>query len=556
MTKNGVAKETSFNKTREDIFNYPKSRAIYKNTFPELCFKMTCMAEQCFLSMLSPQMLLAYMTDIGAIQDKIRDSYRETLKWAFRFAEHSDSFSIPLIYQKDVDAIMREFEEAEKYNLVRKAFDDYDIKKYSGEMNEENEITFKLNSGARDIGADIYAHWVDFEKPEDQLNDHKSKAILETSRLMMDPKIGTTWKPYENKPVGRSMFKKYYHAAYEKVIADAEEKEDYCFEKYTLEHFRMVYAGIMALGLMRTHDMFIGQCLAVKNAQSYDKNRPIVYGKTAWLISFFAQSLELDKEEITNILHDLTYDGAFHKDKITIVQPLFMFDQYFFFSPSIVYYSLQQDKLLFTFKEQKRNLPILSAIAHDREDIMTRELVEEIQKKSGLICKTNYKLSIEEENKAEFDLLVFDPAANKLLLTELKWFYKTDGEYGHYRLDKRIQQSIDIRLQREQLAQNHLSQIMQDCFEKYQMRDLPEIMSCIVSKNYSGSSFIEEKIPIFDQFLFLTELEKSKYSLSSFFEEVKNHLHYPTMEDCGLKIEQIPVEYAGYKIWIPGYKAL
>ena len=217
---------------------------------------------------------------------------------------------------------------------------------------------------------------------------------------------------------------------------------------------------------------------------------------------------------------------------------------------------MQQDKLLFLFKEQRRNEQVLSKIAHDREAIMTCELVREIKRTSSLICKTNYKIFEDEKSKAEIDLLIFDPLANKLLLTELKWFYKTDGEFGHFRIDKRIQNSIDIRLRREKIIQDHLSQLMQDCFTEYQHNELPEFMSCIVSKNYSGSAFVDEKIPVFDQYLFLVELEKSKYSLTTFFKDVKEHLYYPTMKELGMEIEHFPVEYAGYKVWIPGYKSI
>ena len=179
------------------------------------------------------------------------------------------------------------FESANTYNLVRKAFDDLEVSKYSADVKSEKEIAFSLNPTARDMGADVYAHWADSEKPEDLLNPDKNEALKVTTRFLSDPGLGETWKLYQNKPVSKAMFEKYYQACLSKVMADAEEKEDYRMEGYTLQHFRMVYAGLMALGLMRFHEIYRNQ-LPVKKADTFDSNRPIVYGTTQWLQSYLS----------------------------------------------------------------------------------------------------------------------------------------------------------------------------------------------------------------------------------------------------------------------------
>ena len=80
-------------------------------------------------------------------------------------------------------------------------------------------------------------------------------------------------------------------------------------------------------------------------------------------------------------------------------------------------------------------------------------------------------------------------------------------------------------------------------------------MSCIVSKNYSGSAFLDDRLPVFDQFLFLQELEKCNYNLAMLFEDVKNKTYLPQMEDLNLKMGHYPIDYAGIKVWIPCYKS-
>ena len=97
---------------------------------------------------------------------------------------------------------------------------------------------------------------------------------------------------------------------------------------------------------------------------------------------------------------------------------------------------------------------------------------------------------------------------------------------------------------------------MEEAFSENRNQELPEVMSCIVSINYSGSAFLDDRIPIFDQFLFLQEMEKNRYCLNDFFADVKSKRYLPGIADMGIQLTQVPIEYAGIKIWIPGYRNL
>lgn len=539
---------------RQIVRDYHKEDEIFqKYSFPELCYQITCVAEQLFIGTMNPVNVLCNLydgADIGHQQDRIRHSYREVLKWAYRFCRDESSFSFSPLTQKDIIAIRKLFESANTYNLVRRAFDDLEISKYSVDVKSENEIAFSLNPTARDIGADVYARWVDSEKPEDQLNQDKSEAMKATVRFLSDPSLGETWKLYQNKPVSKAMFEKYYQACLSKVMADAEEKEDYQMKGYTLQHFRMVYAGLMALGLMRFHEIYRNQ-LPVTKADTFDSTRPIVYGTMQWLQSYLSRSLKIDENEVAYILRDLTYDADFHKNRITIIQPLFVFEKFFFYSPTIVYLSMQQDKLFFLYKEKDEYKPLISRIAKDRERIMTVDLKSNIEGNSNLKCIENYKIIEGRKILAEFDLIIFDQLSNKLLLAELKWFYKADGEAKHAAIDLKIQQAVKLRQNREQIARKYLLKIMEEAFSENRNQELPEVMSCIVSKNYSGSASLDDRLPVFDQFLFLQEMEKNRYCLNDFFADVKSKRYLPGIANMGIQLTQVPIEYAGIKVWIP-----
>ena len=542
-------------KIKDTIWDYPASNHLFQdNTFPELCFKISCLAEQLFQAMLNPLTMIENGFNVGQKQDQIRFSYCALLKWAYRFSNMSDIFNIPQVPTTDGKALLELMNMAMNFNPIRKAFDDFDLSRYSVEVKSENEVVFSQNQTKRDMGASLYAHWVDSEKPEDQINEGKNNAMSETIKIMADPMLGETWKLYENKPISNVCFQKYYQICYNKVMADAEEKGDYHLDGYTLEQFKKVYSALMALGLMRFHEIFRNK-LPLKKVERYDANRPIVYGTIKWLYSYLARTLKMGEDEVSRIIYDLTYDADFHKDRITIVQPLFVFDKYFFYSPTIVYLSMQQDKLLFIYKEKKKAVQLISKIAKDREAIMTADLVNAISSNSNLKCCTNYRVTELDVTKAEFDLILFDSQENKLLLAELKWFYKADGEYGHFLVDQKIQNSVQLRQQREKIAHNHLNEIMKVFIGNSDYVPEPEIMSCIVSKNYSGSAFLDDRLPVFDQFLFLQELEKCNYNLAMLFEDVKNKTYLPQMEDLNLKMGHYPIDYAGIKVWIPCYKS-
>ena len=217
---------------------------------------------------------------------------------------------------------------------------------------------------------------------------------------------------------------------------------------------------------------------------------------------------------------------------------------------------MQQDKLFFLYKAKDEYKPLISRIAKDRERIMTVALKSNIEANSDLKCIENYKIIEDGKILAEFDLIIFDQPSNKLLLTELKWFYKADGEAGHTAVDLKIQQAVRLRQNREQIARKHLLRIMEEAFSENRNQELPEVMSCIVSKNYSGSAFLDDRIPIFDQFLFLQELEKNRFCLNDFFADVKSKRYLPGIADMGIQLTQIPIEYAGIIVWIPGYRFL
>ena len=245
----------------------------------------------------------------------------------------------------------------------------------------------------------------------------------------------------------------------------------------------------------------------------------------------------------------MTYDPEFHKNKVTIYQPLFQVGYYIFYSPMMVYFSLAQDKLFYIMKENKSYQTIISEIAKDRETIMTNQILHFIDS-SQLLYNANYKVAENGKIKAEFDLPVYDEEDNKLLLVELKWFFKGDGEFDHQKIDQKLKKAILSRKEKQEFVEKNIKRLLLDMFN-VEMVEKPEIMSCIVSKNYSGSSFIEDGLPIFDQFLFCETMKQCSFKLSKVFDLIKKGDYVPDMRSYGVEFQTQEINYAGYTFNCP-----
>ena len=199
-------------------------------------------------------------------------------------------------------------------------------------------------------------------------------------------------------------------------------------------------------------------------------------------------------------------------------------------------------------KNDQKHKQLISRLAKEREGIMTKEICDYIEKNTDWRYSPNF--SIKENNKSvsEFDIIVYDETFKKLLLIELKWFFKHDGEEGQRKLDRKIENSINNRIKKEKFARKYLDKIMEELNVNSYNKDEIEILSCIVSKNFSGSDFIDDKIAVFDEFMFKEFVKSMEFKMNVVFEKIKDKSYIPGMDSCGIKYFSECAEYSGYKI--------
>ncbi len=542
-----MAKDIS--EIRKEIYDFAKDYEIFKNnSFLEACFKLTCAAENYFLNVMVSNVMVSLVNPIAitylkVLQENTRACYREALKHAYRYCKNEQNAHDKLqIESSELDKITEELTSFNDFNQVRNLFEQYELGKYSISVNSENEITFERNKAKRSIDAELYARWMDKQKPElveRQLND---SAEMELYLNMVAPYNSKYWNFKDKSFSDFNHLKNVYELAIKKFTNDAEEFGDYDFGIFTTEDFQKVYAVLIAISVTNINYHFHSRMIG---RTEIDKNMPIVVFQLNELSDFIKKLTNLKEETIIAVINKLNYDADFHKDKITIFQPLFIAQNKVFFSPSLIYYGMAYSKLLYVFKSDETYKPIISRIARDREKIMTDDLCDFINEKSELLFTANYTVKDGSTSLAEFDLILYDEKCKKMLLCELKWFFLGDGEYESAKVDKRIQDFIGKRLKKEEIAKSHLDKIKREL--DIEEDEGIEIQSCIISKNTSGSDFLEDDLPVFDVFLFKRLLEDVNFDLEQFFELIKTKSYLPSMEEIAGYVKR-KAEYAGYKI--------
>lgn len=513
---------------KENIYSFPSQFDFFKqNDLQSACYKLTCDIEEIFLGLLSTQMVLTDFDKIAILQDRFRGGYRAAIKWAFQYCAQSDKPFFPNACQYELGCCGDTISVGAEFANIRNAFDQAELGKLKVSI-DDHRIQFSPSRSIRDINADLYARFIDHEKYTETENKKTITYDQKTFAHMINPDLSSRWNDFSKRPHDKQLFSKIYKDCLKKVKIDTEDYSNFDFGEFTLEDYEKVYAVLMALGVMN----FNYQRTSRERNQSSKSSSPIFFSEITSLIQFIIENSKVKRKAIKRIIELLTYDYEFHKNKVTVVQPLFSFGKFVFFSPSLLYYSDAVDKLLYLVKELNNTPEVISKIAKEREQVMTDRITSFIAQNSNLQYIPNYKLILNGNPVAEFDILVYDGTTNSLLLTELKYFFKADGEDGHQKVDLKIQEAIKSRLSKQRLAEKHIDLLLSEAFGISAAAATPKIKSCVVSQNYSGSSFLDDKIAVFDEFLFKHTLSRYEYNLDVLFANIENDSYIPDMSDA------------------------
>jgi|GEM_PF-6911925 len=537
---------------RKTIYSYVENNSLLSTySFNNVAHLLTCAFENINIELLSPEYMTAYKY-IDDSQAKYRDGYRESLKDAFKYCKEKETNGIPKDYE--INRCKALIEQEILFNPIRYSFERFDVGYYDLHIEGKNiEFNYKNCRRAKDV--ELILKYNDIEcidKARPKFDEARYKEII---KYMCLPDFTNKWDSYKQLSKSRQHFKTVVDAAYNKIKQDASEKSDYDFGRFELSDFQRVYAVIMALGICCFNYHYTLRH-NIKNNKFYnnyleeERFCPIVKKKKWDLVEIIKEYTQVDNTAIDEILHYLIYDPCYQANSIGIFQPLFEDGDMIYYSPSLVTFAFAQDKFIWVLRKSGMFEPQIAQIAKEHEKLMV-DLLNCQLKGVQLLKHSNYRAFENGIIKAEYDYMIYDEIKNKILLVELKWFYKGDSAKDFRNVDLKIQDEIDKRNLRQTYFESNYKKIIKETF-KIEPKKKPETMSCIVSQNHLGSSWLEDNLAVFDEATFLWFMKKHNYDMDLIFKKLKEKDYLPDEESLGLKKCPQVIEYAGYRIVVPG----
>lgn len=529
-------------KIKEEFYFKSKINTFYnENKFNEALYRLTNFVDEYFF-----HLILNIVPDISNIQTSLRFSYMTIIKKIYRFISNDNDKIDLSSLKKDIKSIFEEIEDAKIFNRIRNSFD----RVKTGTMSAKilgDVLSFDYVN-IRNVNSDLYSRWVDHEKPflNNNIIEHESTA--RSFKDLFDKQYKKLWDYSSNAPKNKYKATLIYKNCYERMIDELLDiKEDIEFNEFTLDEFRRVYSAIQTLGIIKSNN-YIHNVLS-KIDDTHNPSVEMDYGK---FIDYLSSLSDVNEDTTTKIVDMLIYDEKFHEDKVAIYQPLFKSRDSVFYSTMLTYYSLPQDKILYYLNRMKKNQSSITKIAHLREKLMIENIKEFIAESSNLQIADSYILYENNRPSAEFDLIILDKNSKSILVCELKWFIKNDGELDLLNIDKKLVESINVRTNRLEKFVENKKAIISDLFN-FEIDDSYETFGCVISENHSGSANIDDKLPIFDRFAFYFSLDSVDYNLKEFHKIIKEDDYLPIPP---YKIEYEIFEYHGQKYKIPLLKGI
>lgn len=263
------------------------------------------------------------------------------------------------------------------------------------------------------------------------------------------------------------------------------------------------------------------------------------------LIDGIRRLTDLSEDKVRLFLKYATYNYEYQKDKLTLIQSLIKGKEgYYFLASNLTLgkLAIKMCRSIFDNDHDKYEKDI-SAIAKRKEEQMTNEIIDALKKFDYLDIKVGYQLRNKETNKidAEYDILIYDNKTSILYIAECKWFYIGDDEFEHNKLDKKIEKSINHRLNKDSFVINNPEIFIHEAFGKEKVKEVKELL---ISQNFMGMKKHEMSVIDF-------ETLKNSVDVNDSFEETMNYIYEDKfIQSIDFEGELHDIELEGYNFKI------
>ena len=262
------------------------------------------------------------------------------------------------------------------------------------------------------------------------------------------------------------------------------------------------------------------------------------------LVKGISKLSDLKEEKVELFLDYQTYDYEFQKDRLTLFQDLIICNDKVYFQPFALSYGRLPDKmykLIRKYDEEKYKKDI-STIANIKEKQMTDKIVEKLIN-YDLKIELNHIIKQNNQDAAEYDMLVFDNQTNNLYIFEFKWYSIGDGELEHKNIDSKLAKAIKDRKVKNKLIFDEPQRISEELFDGKKINNIYEIL---FSQNFCGN--IKHDMTVIDYETFQWSIDRH----DSFLELMEYFITDEFRKSIPLQNESFNVEIEGYKFKIFG----
>lgn len=533
----------SVDETIKKIYEAHKSSGLFDDSFENVIFKLTNAYDYLFLETYRKARLgqpAPKYSDVDEF-DGFRGAYRACIKFAFEDCQHGDFKQ--RVSLDDIRKYQDEMKETIQFNYIRNIIDRYRLKRFSAFENND-VLTFKHIESDRSIIYDAYSRKIADTIPGSKHSQDNvdvfdlNLAILNIALQKQEFQSKKIFKPAKHvlmDLIPRLVL--YYLKDLDISIGNLTGKD------YYLGDYLLVYCYLVAIGMYKTAYLI---SLRTDNEQVYQP--AIIYPKER-LVEDVAETVNMPSDVVRKVLKDMTYDYSFHKDRLTIYQPLFEVGDFILCSANMLFQSYIVDKVMKYFDIKGTNKADLTLYHRYRSDLMNHRMAYYLPYKyANLHTYENCVLKINGKSKSEIDVVAFDDKTKTAALVELKNYTPVDNEEDSIHKEKRINEAIQSRLIKDKLVIDNIDLFLKQNKIPEKYKDY-KYHSLLVTNTSVGGVGIKESIKVVDEVLFYNLLTVYDGNLLETINSIETKEFFKMLES-NFQFENMKHEYKGLKVEI------
>ena len=527
----------------KELYKLHKSSGLYSDSFENVIFKLTNAYDYSFLELSrnarkgQPSPNPQDYEDF----DRLRQAYRACVKFVYEDCKRGNFNQH--ISLSEIRDFQKEMKETIQFNFIRnvvdryklnrfRAFEDGDILKFE---NVESDRSFIYDAYTRNIADSIPG--AKNERDTVDTFDFTSK-IIEIAKNKPEFQSKKIFKPAKHeliKLIGELAI--YYLRDLDIEIGNIQGKD------YFLGDYLLVYCYLVAIGIYKTAYLV---SLRYDNDQVYQPS--IVYPKER-LIKDIADTTGMSIEVVEKVISDMVYDYEFHKNRLTIYQPLFEIGDSVLCSVNLISHAYVIDKIMKYYDVKGTNKKDLALYHRYRANKMNHRMAYYLPLMyENLQTFENCELTINGITKSEIDLIVFDEKTKTAALVELKNYTPVDNEEDAVIKENRINNAIESRVARDKLVIDNIDLFLEQNeipsrFSQY------KYYSFLVTNEPIGGVGIKELIKVIDESLFYNLLSIYNGDLLAVINSINTGEFFKTLESS-ISMKNMEYDYKGLKVEI------